>query len=70
VLWRHFKEGQNEEEPYGLKIVFTAPGDPLLRQLTKAILIEEEKPLMNAKDEWQNRDIPRKRVHRKGGSQA
>ena len=32
VLWRHFKEDHNEEEqPYGLKVVSTAPGDCLLR---------------------------------------
>ena len=53
VLWRHFKEDHNEEEqPYGLKVVSTAPGDPRLWQLTEEILIEEKKPLMNAKDEW------------------
>ena len=60
VLWRHFKEEHNEAgQPYELKVVSTAPGDPLLRQLTEAILIEEKKPLMNAKDEWGNRNIPR-----------
>ena len=45
-------------------------GDPLLRQLTEAILIEEKKPLMNAKDEWGNRNIPRKREPGERGSQA
>ena len=71
VLWRHFKEDHNEEEqPYELKVVSTAPGDPLLRQLTEAILIEEKKPLMNAKDEWGNRNIPRKREPGERGSQA
>ena len=44
VLWRHFKEDHNEEEqPNGLKVVSMAPGDPLLRQLTEAILIEEKR---------------------------
>ena len=71
VLWRHFKEEHNEaEQPYELKVVSTAPGDPLLRQLTEAILIEEKKPLMNAKDEWGNRNIPRKREPGERGAQA
>ena len=71
VLWRHFKEDHNEEEqPYGPKVVSTAPGDPLFRQLTEAILIKEKKPLMNAKDEWGNRNIPRKRVPGERNSQA
>ena len=71
VLWRHFKEEHNEaEQPYELKVVSTAPGDPLLRQLTEAILIEEKKPLMNAKDEWGHRNIPRKREPGERGSQA
>ena len=71
VLWRHFKEEHNEaEQPYELKVVSTAPGDPLLCQLTEAILIEEKKPLMNAKDEWGNRNIPWKREPGERGSQA
>ena len=71
MLWRHFKEDQNEEEqPYGPKVVSTAPGDPLFRQLTEAILIKEKKPLMNAKDEWENRNIPRRRKPGERGSQA
>ena len=61
VLWRHFKKEHNEEEqPYKLKVVSTAPGDPLLCQLTEATLIEEKKPLMNAKDQWGNRNTPMK----------
>ena len=42
VMWRHFKDDHSEEEhTYGLKVISSAPGDPLLRQLTEAILIEE-----------------------------
>ena len=59
-----------EEQPYGLIVVSTAPGDPLLRKLTKTILIKEKKPLMNTKDEWGNRNIPRKIEPRERGSQA
>ena len=43
-------EHVEEEQRYQLKVVTTAPGDPLLRQLVEAILIEEKKPLLNAKD--------------------
>ena len=51
VLRRHLKEKHNEEEqPYEIKVVSTALSDLLLRQLLKAIIIEEKKPLMNAKD--------------------
>ena len=71
VIWRHFRDEHNEEEhQYGLKVISTAPGDPLLRQLTEAIIIEEKKPLLNAKDEWGNRNIPRKREPGKRVSQA
>ena len=71
VIWRHFKEEHEEEEQrYQLKVVTTAPGDPLLRQLMEAILIEEKKPLLNAKDEWGNRNIPRKREPGERASQA
>ena len=70
VMWRHFKDDHSEEEhTYGLKVISSAPGDPLLRQLTEAILIEERKPLLNAKDEWGNRNIPRKRDPGKRASQ-
>ena len=53
-----------------LKVVSIAPGDPPLPQLTEAILIEEKKPLMNAKDEWGTEISPEKRMPRERGSQA
>ena len=53
-----------------MTFVSTAPGDPLLCQLTEAILIEEKKTPMNAKEEWGNKNIPRKRELGEHGSQA
>ena len=60
-MWRHFKEEHNEEEqPYELKVVSLTPGDPLLCQLTEAILIEEKKPLLIAEYKWGDKNILRK----------
>ena len=44
-------KGRKDKRINELKVVSMAPGDPLLHQLTEAILIEEKKPHMNAKDE-------------------
>ena len=46
------KTQMKRNSPTKLKTVSAAPGEPLLRQLTVAMLIEEMKPLMKTKDEW------------------
>ena len=52
-IWKHF-QGKNGEakQQYQLRFVTAAPGDPQIRQLSEATLIEEKKTLLNAKDVW------------------
>ena len=37
------------------------PGDPMLRQVSEAVYIQELSPTLNSKEEWGNTNIPRKR---------
>ena len=52
------------------KVVSTVPGDPLLGQLTEAILIKEKKSLGDTNDELGTRNTPLKREPRERGAQA
>ncbi len=55
----------SEEQDISVKVLKTCPKDPMLRQVTEAILIHAEKPTLNAKEEWGNSNIPRNRFERR-----
>ena len=62
VFWSHANESHGgNRQPIGLSILSNHPGDAMLRQVTEAIHIETRKPDLNRKDEWGNRNVPRKR---------
>jgi hypothetical protein len=49
----------NVNPPIGFEIIARCPGDPTMRQAIEAVVIRENKPVLNGKDEWTNN--PRKR---------
>ena len=62
VFWKHSEEFHDGDiQPIKLSVLSSHPGDAMLRQITEAINIEERKPDLNRKDEWGNKNIPRKR---------
>ena len=62
VFWIHANERHDGNiQPIGLSVLSSHPEDAMLRQITEAINIEVKKPDLNRKDEWGNRNIPRKR---------
>ena len=50
-------------QPMKLEIIASCPGDAMLRQMTEAVKISEEKPVANTKEEWVQ-NIPRSRRER------
>ena len=39
----------------------TCPGDPMLRQVSEAVYIQELLPTLNSKEEWGTSNMPRRR---------
>ena len=68
----HRKDHNEEEEPYEIKSCFcsTRCSSPSPTNQIEAILIEEKILLMNAKDEWGTRNIPRKKEPTDRGTQT
>ena len=65
VFYEHITKEHNQvPQPLKLEIVGSYPGDAMLRQMAEAVMIADEKPVINSKDEWiQNQ--PRKRNERR-----
>ena len=62
VFYTHEQEEHNgEKQNFDLKILSHHPGDAMLRQITEATHIRETSPDLNRKDEFGNRNVPRKR---------
>jgi len=62
VLHRHIVEKQHDiNTNFKLKVLATCPRDAMLRQVTEAVYINERKPAINAKEEWGNKNNPRRR---------
>ena len=58
---KHMEEVHNgERKELKIKITGHFPSDPMLRQLTEAIVIKETDPALNKKEEWGNQNAPRK----------
>ena len=56
VFAPHFKlKHAGLEQDLELKIIRTCAGDAMLRQVTEAVCIAEEKPKLNTKMEWRRR---------------
>ena len=61
VFIQHMKEEHGGLiQELEVKIISTHPTDPTSRQINEAVRIKEEKPDLNAKDEWGNSNAPRK----------
>ena len=65
VFYDHVtKEHNRIPQPLKLEIIASYPGDAMLRQMAEAVMISDEKPVINTKEEWvQNQ--PRKRKERR-----
>ena len=50
-----------ERKELKMKITGNFPNDPMIRQLTEAVIIKETDPPLNKKEEWGNKNAPRKR---------
>ena len=64
VLHRHLVEKQHDiNTNFKLRVLANCPKDAMLRQVTEAVYINEKKPAINAKEEWGNKNNPRRRVN-------
>ena len=62
VLFKHMEEKNGERrQQITVERLATCPGDPMLRQVSEAVYIQELLPTLNSKEEWENSNIPRKR---------
>ena len=62
VFYNHMLEvHQGEMHDLGIEILSTYPGDAMLRQISEAVNIKENRPDLNKKDEWGNSNVPRER---------
>ena len=60
MMFEHVKEKHgNVTPPVKLELIARTQSDPTLRQALEAVVIREEKPVLNSKEEWSNQ--PRKR---------
>ena len=63
-LFEHMKEKHDGKTPLlEIKLLHRCFADPSLRQAIEAVVIKEEDPLLNRKEEWNNE--PRKRKNKK-----
>ena len=62
VLYTHFREKHNSNsQPLSLEIIERCPSDAMLRQVTEAVSIRDDKPTLNCKTEFGNMNIARTR---------
>ena len=62
VLFKHMEEKHGgRRQQITVERLATCPGDPMLRQVSEAVYIQELLPTLNSKEEWGNSNIPRKR---------
>ena len=62
ALWKHCRDIHNREiQEFRMKITGTFRNDPMLRQVTEAVQIDNEDPikLMNTRAEWNMTRVPR-----------
>ena len=62
VLYKHMQEKHGErKQQITVQVLTACPGDPMLRQVSEAVYIQELSPTLNSKEEWGNTNIPRRR---------
>ena len=62
IFYQHIREKHNNEmQELDVKLLASAPGDAMLRQVTEAIYIKEKSPDLNKKEEFGNSNAPRVR---------
>ena len=60
MMFEHvYHKHGNLNPPVTLELIARTQSDPTLRQALEAVVIREEKPILNSKEEWSNQ--PRKR---------
>ena len=64
ILYEHVRDKHRNVTPeIKLELVARTQSDPTLRQALEAVMIRENKPLLNTKEEWSNQ--PRKRKEKR-----
>ena len=62
IFHKHMIEAhKGERKELTMKITGRYPGDPMLRQVSEALIIKQGKSALNSKEEWGNMNISRKR---------
>ena len=62
VMWKHFRDDhKGKDQSFNVKILSSTQNDAMLRQITEAMYIEGTNPKINSKEEWGNKNVPRKR---------
>ena len=70
VLYEHVRDRHGNVNPdVKLELVARTQSDPTLRQALEAVMIRENNPLLNTKEEWSNQPKKRKEKRRNEGQQ-